>query len=347
MASQAVFPPLILRPKTLAVVRGIRNAMRSYQQLTRIVVLTVFALLFSVAIYWGARTLITQLHTHLDVAFVPASVPLGLFLLFIMMMLLLSSGVAAVGALFHARDLDLLLASPLSRPQLYFGKLIEVLLSSSWLVIVFGVPVMLGFGSGYSASLSYYPFLAVILLPYFVIPTALAVVVATLFSSALPATRTRELFGIITVLTFFGLFLLFRLMAPTDTNWQDINTILRILSVLLTPNAPWTPSYWAAAALGEWLEPTGRPLGLYIVLLYAAAIATLALAYCTLRLSHFRAYSSARNQRLGSRGRSSEAPLIVRFMPFATPTKAMITKEYRVFSRDITQALQLLLLLGL
>lgn len=339
--------PLILRPKLLASQRSLKDAVGSYQQVARIAVLTSFAVMFAGAIYWGAKSLIEQLRTHLDVAFVPAAVPLGLFLLFIMIMLLLSSGVSAVGALFHSRDLDFLLASPLSRRQLYFGKLIEVLLSSSWLVIVFGVPAVLGFGAGYQAPLSYYPFLCAVLLPYFITPAALAIVVATLFSSALPATRARELFGVITILTFFGLFLLFRLIVPSDANWQDINTFLRILSVMLTPNAPWTPSYWAAASLGELLEPTGRPIGLYLVLLYAAATASVTLAYCILRLYHFKAYSEARAQRPGSRRASSAMPLLVRWLPTSAPVKALIAKEYRVFSRDITQALQLLLLVGL
>jgi ABC-2 type transport system permease protein len=339
--------PILLRPKAIAARRSIRAAFSSYQQVVRWGVLASFAMMFAGAIFWGAKTLIEQLHAHLDVAFIPASVPLGLFLLFIMVMLLLSSGVSAVGALFHARDLDLLLASPLHRRAFYLGKLLEVLLSSSWLVIVFGIPAVLGFGAGYKAPASYYLLLPVVLIPYFLTPAALAVVVATLFSSALPSTRTRELFGIITIVTFFGLFLLFRLIVPDDANWQDINTMLHIISAMLTPNAPWTPSYWASAALGEWLEPTGRPFGLYLLLLYAAALASTSLAYCVLRVFHFPAYSNSRTQRLGTHVFSSRMPFFIRILPASGPTKTLVTKEYRVFSRDITQALQLLLLLGL
>ncbi len=342
-----MFVPLVLRPKAIAFRNIIREGMKSYQQVIRTGVLLLFALMVAWAIYYGTRLLIIRIHEHVDIAYVPASIPLGLLLLFIMAMLLLSSGVSAVGTLFHSRDLDLVLASPISRPKFYFGKVVEVLLSSSWLVIVFGVPAMFGFGAAYNASWWFYLYMPVVLLPYFVIPTVIAIIFATLFASVLPATRTRELFGIITVMTFLGLFFLFRLLMPSDASFQDINTMLRLISILLTPNTPWTPSYWAAAALGEALEPAGRPAILHLMLLYSAAITTTAMAYCVLRFLHFGAYSRARVNRFGSRAVSASTPLLVSIIPAPRPYKAIMTKEYRVFTRDITQALQLLLLLGL
>jgi ABC-2 type transport system permease protein len=347
MSLPLALTPIVLRPKAIALGNIIRDGLRSYQQIIRCAVLIGFALLFSWSIFYGTSLLILRLHEHVDIAYVPPTIPLGLFLLFILFMLFLSSAVSAIGSLFHSRDMDLLLASPLSKPRLYFGKVCEILLSSSWLVIVFGVPAILGFGSAYRAELSYYLMIPVVMLPYFVTPTAVAVILATIFASILPATRTRELFGIITVITFLGLFYLFRLILPSEASWTDINTMLRMIAVLLTPNAPWIPSYWASAILGEFLEPTGKSIAVYLILLYSAASASLGLTYCTLRICHFSGYSRARAQRLGSRAVSSGTPLLVALIPASRPYKAILTKEYRVFTRDITQALQLLLLLGL
>jgi ABC-2 type transport system permease protein len=104
-----------------------------------------------------------------------------------------------------------------------------------------------------------------------------------------------------------------------------------------------------ASVLSEVLVPTGKVIWPGVALLYAAAVGAIGCGYIVVRHLHGGAFSRARSSRRGLSLRSRTAQ---RFLTTATPFldqqhRAVLGKEYKVFTRDLSQALQLLLLLGL
>ena len=339
--------PLLLRPKLLSIRNALGAKQRSTHQTVRVLVLLIFAAVLSYSIFYGTRTLAIRLIEASSIAYISPSVPFGLLFLFIGIMVLLSSGVTAVGALFHARDLDLILASPISPPRFISTKILEVVFSSSWIVIIFGVPAMLGFGMAYNAGIPFYLSLLAVVPAFILIPNLIGVIFGTIFASILPASRTRELLGILACLSFVALFALIELIIPDSNSWQDLDSIVRMISILLIPHKTWMPSFWAASAISETIEPTRLGVMLPLILLYSAAITLVFLSYALLRTVHFSAYSKARANKLGSKIVSGGDYIFIKVLPLSSDIKAIIEKEFRTFTRDITQALQLLLLLGL
>ncbi|MBN8548017.1 MAG: hypothetical protein J0M12_01740, partial [Deltaproteobacteria bacterium] len=341
--------PVVILPKLYAIRNRWRQNTSHASQLVRDLVILLFSVAVALSIYHGTLAALAKIKTDLSFAYLPASLPLGLVLLFLFIMLLLSNSIAALGAFYLGKDLDLILASPLSVPRFFFGKFLEIFGGSSWMAIIFGLPAIIGFASAYHAPWSYAALVFVTLVPYFVLPTALAVIVVTLFTIVIPANRTREILFFIFALVLLGVYFVGKLLFPEMVSLQSTNDLLRVVAILTMPNTTWMPSYWAAACLGEGLEHTGRDVWPYLAMLYTSALSLFSLAYFLIRTLHFRAYSRAKDTGRGLRLSSRRSHgLVVQMTPFFDQQfRAILMKEFKVFARDMTQAVQLLLLLGL
>lgn len=273
--------------------------------------------------------------------------PLGLLLLTLGFMLVLSNAALAVGALYTSRDLDLIVASPIPRWRLFLGKALEIIGASSWMVIVFGLPGLFAFGVSYHADPLFYPYAFAITLPYLIIPGALAMVVVTILASCIPAHKTHEIFIILGGIGIVCGYIAYKHFLPSNPNLHDSHQVVQLISLISLPNTTWAPSYWAATCLGEYLDRTGKNPLPYLGMLYATASALMALAFLAFRFLFDYSYSLSKStgSSLKIISQRSHARL-VRCTPFlAQQTRALMIKEIKLFLRDITQAVQLILML--
>ena len=80
---------------------------------------------------------------------------LGLLLLSFASILLLSNIITALSSFFLARDLDLLVSSPVDWLTLYVAKLLETVLHSSWMVVLLALPMLAAYGVAYEGGLTF------------------------------------------------------------------------------------------------------------------------------------------------------------------------------------------------
>ena len=66
--------------------------------------------------------------------------------------LLLSNTVTALTTFYLAGDVNLLLAAPVGSRRLHDARFIETVVSSSWMVLLFGLPAFLAYGVVYGAG---------------------------------------------------------------------------------------------------------------------------------------------------------------------------------------------------
>jgi ABC-2 type transport system permease protein len=264
-------------------------------------------------------------------------------------MLTISNAVAALGSFFLSRDLELILASPLSPVRFFIGRSLDVVISSSWMVLIFAAPVIIAFGQAYGAAPTYYAFAAFTTIPFLLVPLALGLIAVALFTALVPASRTREVLFGSGVIGLIGVYYCIDLIGPTGKIFEDPDEIVRIIGLIAAPNKAWLPSYWIATVLSEYLVPSNRAIGPYVALLTTTGLTLILSAYIAVRLLHARGYTRARTGRAGAlvAGKRSHH-LIARLTPFIDSRyRAILAKEYRMFTRDLTQALQLLMLLGI
>lgn len=342
--------PILLKPKVLSIKNRWRSASNTKQQIGRDLVLSSFSIAVMWAIYRGMLWSLLKLREDFSLAYLHPSTIFGIICVTLFSLMLFSSAASALGALFSSHDLDLILSAPISRVRFFTNKLLEVLFSSGWMVVVFGLPILAAFATAYHARWDGLLFGSLLLIPFLIIPAALSITIVTIFTSIVPVHRTKELLMLAGALGILGVYYLARLIMPTSMqNLNNIDQYLQLLQILQAPNRPYMPSYWYAVVIGEYFESSNKNIWPYLLALIALSVALSALAFISLRLLHQRSYSMARVSNYVTRVNSSLFRSIVTTLTFfASPhQRAILIKDTSVFLRDMAQAVQLLLLLGL
>ncbi len=342
--------PILLRPKLLVVRNYLRLSLRSRTQLVRDVIIFCLALAVMFGLHKGSLWVLVTAEEQQKFVYLHPSLPLGLVFMFLFAVLFLANAAAALSSLFLSQDLDLILSSPVSLGRVFISKFWDVLVSSSWVSIIFLFPFLFAYVRYYHPPWTYYIGGALLLFPYFVIPTAGALLLVILYARFFPAKRTRETSVMIACLGLGVLYLLGTVLVSDSGQFslQNIDDVLRLVSILTIPNTVWMPSYWISTALAEPLAPTKASIVPYVVLLFSFAALLFSAAYLAFYGLFYEGFSRAQSGRrmslIDSRASRSRFGQFLGWLPRST--RALVEKEYRLFSRDITQLFQVLLLGG-
>lgn len=340
--------PLLLRPRLIAAKNRWQHGAATSNRLRDYIIL-LFAVSIMFGIYYGCMRALGYAEQNAHLAYIPVQVPLALFMLFLFGMLLFSNTVNAFGALFLAKDMELVLSSPLRRGAFFWGKFCEILFSSSWMALVFALPAIIAFGISYSAGPEFYLLFTLGAIPFFMIPSAIAVLIVTIFTTLVPISRTRELLFVVCIVFLACIYGVIQLVSPQEGVKSGLNDVLRLIALISSPSKDWLPSYWFAQVLSAQLEPTAHSVRIYFVALLGAAIGTTAVSYLVSEISHFGAYSRSKSisQSASRNSRRSNLWFTKLLAWVDQPQRALAIKEYKSFTRDITQTIQVLLLLGI
>jgi len=272
-----------------------------------------------------------------------ASKLLGLAFLTFMSILLLSNVITALSTFFLSEDLELLVAAPIDRVQIYGARLIETMVDSSWMVVLLCIPLLMAYGVVYSAGPTYYLLAVAVLVPLLVIPAVLGIAFTLALVNIFPARRTRDLLALIGLFAAAGVVALFRFLRPERlVRPEEFRDLVDFMAVLRTPSSPWLPNEWAAAALMSHLDGffDWHPL-----LLLATTAAAAVVFGAWLHQTYFPSGFSKSQEGAEKRAGRSRSRMLDRFFGNATPTtRELVEKEIRVFFRDATQWSQLILL---
>ena len=113
-------------------------------------------LLFWAAIFTGFYRVLHYFNSVPMFGSVLAEKLLTMALLTFFSILIFSTVIAAISSFFMSEELQLLVASPFDLDELYYVKLCETVLTSSWMVLLFSLPVFVAYGVVFEQSVAYY-----------------------------------------------------------------------------------------------------------------------------------------------------------------------------------------------
>ena len=117
-------------------------------------------------------------------------------------MVLFSSLIVPLSVYYLSRDLKMLHSLPISIRSIVTARYFQCLANSSWMVLLFFLPMFTTYGSYFEVSWSYYRYLIFNLTPFLAIPCLLAVLGIMILMKVYPTYKTHQ------ILTFLGLFFL-------------------------------------------------------------------------------------------------------------------------------------------
>lgn len=268
----------------------------------------------------------------------------AIVLLFFSGLLVFSSAVTSFSTLFGADDLPLLVAAPVPTGRLYLARLIETWIQSSWMMLVFALPMMAACGPVLAAPPAYYLALPLLLVPLTLVCSVAGTVVALLLARLFPAHRLQEALVVVALLGFVGVYVAFRLTNPEKfMDPAGFGDLMGLIASLKEAGPPVGPSDWTVAVMfGLLRHEPGEAVWPGVTLALAAPAA------CTVGvwvargvwLRGFQLALEGRSRGGLLRGGRTGRPI----RPAPSPVAALVRRDIRLFFRTTSQWTQLLLI---
>ncbi len=310
-----------------------------------------FRLLFMAAIgfiFWAGifavshRVLVYFQHVE-DLGDILAYKLLSMVLVTFFSLLIFSSILTSLSKLYLSKDLSLVHSFPVSPENLFLARWIESTLDSSWMVIVYAIPVFLAYGMVYESGLFFYVDIALVVIPLCVMASALSALAVLVVVIVLPASRMKSIFVFLGLGVFVILFVAFRLLRPERlVNPESFSSVLAYLQTMSVPASPLLPSTWAFDSLKAALSGNIRESLFHAALSWSGAAF---LAFAAVRVAgalYFKGFS--KSQDAPAQTLRSPNDVAGRMFSFLSPpARAFVVKEIKTFWRDQTQWSQLFL----
>jgi ABC-2 type transport system permease protein len=336
--------PYLLRPSIWASRNRARR--REPGDTTRALFFGVIAAGVLAAILYGAFWITTELGDYAE--FGDYLLRLGLSWLFLTFLsfLAFSAVVTALSTFFLSDDLRLLMTAPVAARRLFHARFVRTLAQSSWMVVVFIVPLLVGAGLGHCAPASFYAAAPLAVIPFVVIPVTLGTAATLLLVNVFPARRARDILMLMGLLFAGSLVVLLRMIRPEQLlRVESLPDVTDFFATLQSPLTPLLPSFWAAEAVFASLQ--GRVDWLHLSALWTTALGLTVLVAAASERWHFLGFSKAQEARKTRFTRLELVETIARRLPLSPVARHLLLKDLKIFLRDVSQWSQLLLLLAL
>ena len=271
---------------------------------------------------------------------------LSMILIISFALLIFSSILTSLSKLYLSRDLFLVHSMPVSSYKIFLSRWVDSIIDSSWMVIVFTLPVFIAYGIIYQSGAFYYANTMFAMLSLAINASAISTFVVMAAVILIPATRMKSIFIFMGILFFVVIYLAIRLLRPELLVDPEVfDTVLVYMTSLQTPSSPYLPSTWVYDSIKASLTGfvTG---GLFHNALSWSFAGTFAFVLVVVADKiYFRGFSKTQTAaaRVFKNAKTSER--IFNFLPGAV--KSFAVKEIKTFLRDQTQWSQLFLIAAL
>jgi ABC-2 type transport system permease protein len=345
---------LLLGPKARGFLRLART--KEHRHPLRLLFFIGLGLVFAFGIYMGSAWFLRQcLQVELVGVLIPRKM-MSLVLLILVSILLISTTISSFSIFYLSDDLVLLFSTPVPLGPLYYARFLEMTLHASWMVVFFGLPVFLAYGAVYSAPATFYLLVALLFPAFILIPSALGAIIAAVLTRLFSARRSRDLLIVMVLAGFVFLYLVLRAMQPEKLlEEESFGTLVEFLQMFSAPESRYLPTLWMTEALYPTLVPRPVSGALPALGVWTTASALVVISGWVGTALYKNAYARAQEGRLRWRmgaGKAADAAR-GRFMGgwldrlgglLGRLTGSLLVKDLRVFMRDTSQWLQLLLL---
>jgi ABC-2 type transport system permease protein len=336
---------LLLSVRMLALKNSISSADRGARK--KALVMIAVGLIFWTLMFVLSSRVLSYFRSTEIIGDILANYLLSMLFLTFFSLLVFSNIITSLSNLYLSADLELCHSSPASLEEVFISRVIFTLFDSSWMVIIFGLPVMMAYGWVFKPGPLFYFDLFHLGFALSIIASAIGILITVTLVSIFPAQKTRDIIMIFMVFAVIALYLMFRMIRPERLVDPDaFFSIMQYVSVLEAPDHPFLPTNWITGVLWSHISRRAGGSNLFnIMLLWSTAIALMVINTWVAGAVYFNGFSKSQEAKRRRAGKGF-LDMAVRLMkkPMGEDTGAILEKDVRIFFRDNTQWSQLLLL---
>jgi len=247
---------------------------------------------------------------------------------------------ATMNIFFLSSDLSLLMGAPISTVKVFAVKYIDALISTSLIMVVFGIPLIIAFGLATGASAVYYVLLVPIAYVFLSVPVSIGILAGLVISRYVAPRRVREVLAFVGTLMGIGFWLMMQLLKRNliAGNGVPAATLSSLMHAYLNqPLLRILPSQLAATGLDRLAAGAGLDALRSISFLAAMAACLLLASIVLARRMYLTGW--ARTGAVVSKPRPSKGRWLPdRFMRFLPKfERAIAGMTFRMYLRDPQQ----------
>lgn len=340
---------ILLRPRLL----GLKNSLTRQEGPggKKILVMVGLGLAFSGGMFLLLCRVLAYFQSVQLIGDILARQLLSMVLLTFFSMLIFSNLITALSNLYLSKDLELCHCTPVSVEEIFISRAAFTFVDSSWMLIIFALPIFLAYGYVYEPGVWFYFSALHMNLGMAIIASSAGILVTMILVHLFPAQRTKDIILLLSVVMVVALYLLFRFLRPERlVNPEAFFGVAEYLSALKAPESALLPTHWIAEALWSFLDPLGDTrtvdTGFAALLVWTTALSGMVINVWVAHFIYFDGFSKSREakKRLRSGRRFLDLVTGALSRPFRKDLAVILSKDIRVFFRDNTQWSQLLLL---
>ena len=265
-------------------------------------------------------------------------------------MLIFSNLIIMLTTTYISREVEFLMGQPVPYRRLFFAKLGESMIYSSWAFVILSIPFFVALGRSRHLDWTYYAGTLLLVLPYLVIPAAAGAGLALVLTATCPPRKmiryslALAAIGVVSAVIMQRLYGISRVLS--DPSRGELTEMMRFMGV---GDVLFLPSSWMGRGLRALERHEWGDAGFWILALWSTAAMGLMVCDWLAGPLYYRGWAIARATGAAHRNRKSGLyHLIDRLLGWMPgPTRAMVTKDLAVFWRDPAQWGQLMILFGL
>ncbi|MBC8419746.1 MAG: hypothetical protein H8E10_14245 [Desulfobacterales bacterium] len=338
---------LLIRPR----LQGLKNQMRGVQGKKRVWIMGGLGLAFCGGMFAASSRVLVYFQSVEMIGDILARQLLSMVLLTFFSMLIFSSIITALSNLYLSKDLELCHSMPVSVEELFISRSLYTFVDSSWMVIIFALPVFLAYAYVYRPGPNFYFSLIHMNAAMAIIASCIGILMTMVLVYIFPAQRTKDIILLLSIIMIVALYLLFRFLRPERlVNPEAFFSVAQYVSALKAPDSPYLPTHWITETLWADLNATeGRSHLFEVLLTWTTAASVAVINIWTARFIYFDGFSKSQEAKKRRAVGKTLLDLLIMSVskPFGRDLSEIISKDIRVFFRDNTQWSQLLLLAAL
>jgi ABC-2 type transport system permease protein len=275
---------------------------------------------------------------------------LSMILLTFFSILVFSNIVTSLSTFYLSGELDILLSAPVKIEDVFRAKFVETIIDSSWMTLIYGMPVFIAYGAVFKASVWYYLGLIGAIIPFLIIPAAAGIIITMLLVKSFPARRAKDVLVLLGLLFFVVMYILFRMLRPEKLVDPDtFPTLVQYLTAMRGSVSPLLPTSWATEVLSPLLRRSGGDAVFYLLMLWSTAGAGIVINEWVCNRIYYTGWSRSQEGKRAAISRSPLADALFNFLarPFPGKMRSIVLKDMKLFFRDTSQWSQLFLLMAL
>lgn len=333
----------LIRPRFLSAFNNLRTGSKRNTWM-RLLTFVLLGILFWAGTFIICYRILLYFQSVQDFGNILALKLLSMFILTFFALLIFSNIINCLSHFYLSLDLQLVHSMPVSAQEIFFSRWIISTLDSSWMVILFSLPVFLSYGIIYSAGIFFYLAFLLSIIFLALITSALSGIVVMFGARILPAGRIRTILIILGFILVLVLILALRLTRPEQlVNPESFASAVLYLNSMQAPDFPLLPTTWITDAIQAALKDEFKKSLFNLALTGSCAFMLIFFAALISQRAYFHGFSKSQTtpKRLFSPINLRWENLLF-FLPLTA--RAFAVKEIKTFFRNSTQWPQLFLM---